>query len=73
MASISTSIGFLNLLPIPVLDGGHLLMFAYEAITKRKPSEKVVQYGTVMALSLLLTLMVYVTFNDIIRMYLYLA
>lgn len=73
MASMSTSIGFLNLLPIPVLDGGHLLMFAYESITKRKPSEKVVQYGTVMALSLLLTLMVYVTFNDIIRMYLYLA
>ena len=73
MAVISTSIGFLNLLPIPVLDGGHLLMFAYEAVTKRKPSAKVVHYGTIMALSLLLTLMVYVTFNDIIRMYLYLA
>jgi regulator of sigma E protease len=73
IATISTSIGFLNLLPIPVLDGGHLLMFAYEAITKRKPSEKVVQYGTVMALSLLLTLMVYVTFNDVIRLFLYWA
>jgi regulator of sigma E protease len=73
IATISTSIGFLNLLPIPVLDGGHLLMFAYEAITKRKPSATVVQYGTVTAMALLLTLMVYVSFNDIIRFFLYWA
>jgi regulator of sigma E protease len=73
VATISTSIGFLNLLPIPVLDGGHLLMFAYEAITKRKPSAAVVQYGTLGAMAMLLTLMVYVSFNDIVRFFLYWA
>ncbi len=66
---ISTSIGFLNLLPIPILDGGHLLMFGYEAITRRKPSPSIVHYGSVLALALLLTLMVYVTFNDVIRLF----
>ena len=40
IAIISTSIGFLNILPIPILDGGHLVMFAYEGITKRKPNQK---------------------------------
>lgn len=73
IATISTSIGFLNLLPMPVLDGGHLLMFGYEAITKRKPSPTIIHYGTVGAITLLLTLMVYVTFNDIIRLFLYWA
>jgi regulator of sigma E protease len=73
IATISTSIGFLNLLPIPVLDGGHLLMFAYEGITKRKPSATIIHYGTVGAIAMLLTLMVYVTFNDIIRLFLYWA
>ena len=41
---MSTAIGVLNLLPIPVLDGGHLVMFAYEGITKRKPNQKYINY-----------------------------
>jgi regulator of sigma E protease len=73
IAVISTSIGFLNLLPIPVLDGGHLLMFAYEAITRRKPNPTIIHYGMVLAMSLLLTLMVFVTFNDLKRLVLYWA
>jgi regulator of sigma E protease len=73
IAVISTSIGFLNLLPIPVLDGGHLLMFAYEALTGRKPNDKVIHYGTLVAISALLTLMVFVSFNDIVRMVLFWA
>jgi len=71
VAILSTAIGFFNLLPIPVLDGGHLLMFAYEAITRRRPNERVVQIGTIASLSLLLTMMVFITYNDIIRLVLY--
>lgn len=64
---LSVAIGFLNLLPIPVLDGGHLVMFAYEAVLKRPPNAQVVHYLTLGAMSLLLSLMVVVTFNDILR------
>ena len=71
IAIISTSIGFLNLLPLPVLDGGHLLSFAYEAISRRKPNELFIHYSALLAISALLTLMVFVSFNDIIRMVLF--
>ncbi len=68
IAFISTSIGFLNLLPIPVLDGGHLVMYGYEAIFKRPPGLKVVQVAMTMGLMLLLSLMVFSTFNDFVRL-----
>lgn len=71
IAIISTSIGFLNLLPLPVLDGGHLLSFVYEAISRRKPNELFIHYSALLAISALLTLMVFVSFNDIIRMVLF--
>ena len=71
IAIISTSIGFLNLLPLPVLDGGHLLSFAYEAITRRKPNKLFVHYSALLAISALLTLMVFVSFNDIVRIMLF--
>lgn len=67
IAIISTSIGFLNLLPIPILDGGHLLMFAYEGITKKKPNQKYLNYAALLALSGLITLMLFVSVNDISR------
>ena len=73
IAFISTAIGFLNLLPLPVLDGGHLMFYLYEAVTGRKPSEKVQGYSTAIALALLLSLMLFVTFNDVIRLALYWA
>jgi regulator of sigma E protease len=68
IAFISTSIGFLNLLPIPVLDGGHLVMYAFEAVFRRPPSMKVVQVAMTMGLMLLLSLMVFSTFNDLTRL-----
>lgn len=71
IAIISTSIGFLNLLPIPILDGGHLLMFAYEGVTKRKPNQKIINYSAVLAISALLTLMLFVSINDISRLILF--
>ncbi len=64
VAFVSTAIGLLNLFPIPVLDGGHLMFYLAEAIRGRPNSETVVRYGTMMGLSLLLLLMVYVTFNN---------
>ena len=71
IAIISTSIGFLNLLPIPILDGGHLMMFAYEGITKRKPNPKYLNYAAILAISLLITLMFFVSINDISRVLLF--
>ena len=71
IAIISTSIGFLNLLPIPILDGGHLMMFAYEGLTKRKPNTKYLNYAAILAISLLITLMFFVSVNDISRVFLF--
>ena len=71
IAIISTSIGLLNLLPIPILDGGHLIMFAYEGITKRKPNPKYLNYAAILAVSLLITLMIFVSVNDIARVLLF--
>ena len=69
IAFISTAIGFLNLLPIPVLDGGHLLMYGFEALFRRPPNAKVVQIAMTMGLMLLLSLMIFSTFNDFTRMF----
>lgn len=62
---LSAAIGFLNLLPIPVLDGGHLMFFAYEGITGRPASDRVVNALTVVGLALVLTLMVFGLSNDL--------
>jgi regulator of sigma E protease len=64
VAFVSTAIGLLNLFPIPVLDGGHLVFYLAEAIRGKPNNETVVRYGTMAGLSLLLLLMVYVTFNN---------
>ncbi|MEM9060145.1 MAG: RIP metalloprotease RseP [Pseudomonadota bacterium] len=64
IAFISTAIGLMNLFPIPVLDGGHLMFYAAEAVRGRPANEHIVRYGTVAGLSLLLLLMVFVTFNN---------
>ncbi len=65
---ISVAIGMLNLLPIPVLDGGHLLMFAYEAGVGRRPSDRVLGILTSFGLMALVCLMVFATYNDILRL-----
>ena len=66
---ISVAIGMLNLLPIPVLDGGHLIMFAYEAGVGRRPSERVLGILTRFGLMALVCLMVLATYNDILRLF----
>ncbi len=67
LAWISASIGLLNLLPIPVLDGGHLLLFAIEAIKRKPLSLKARTIATYIGMSILLSLFVLVLFNDIMR------
>lgn len=66
---LSVNIGFMNLLPIPALDGGRLVFVAYEAITKKKPSEKVETALITVTMLLLFGLMIYVSFNDILRLF----
>jgi regulator of sigma E protease len=63
-AFLSVSIGFMNLLPIPVLDGGHLVFYAYEAVTRRPAAAKVQAVGYRVGLALLLGLMLFATWND---------
>jgi regulator of sigma E protease len=65
---ISTAIGLLNLFPIPVLDGGHFTAFVIEAVRGRPPSERVMQLAMSIGLGLILLLMVFATYNDIMRM-----
>lgn len=66
-AFISLILAFMNILPIPALDGGHVFFLLYEVVTRRKPSEKVLVRAQVVGMSLLLLLMVWAIFNDITR------
>ena len=64
-AVLSVSIGLLNLFPIPLLDGGHLLFYGIEAIRGRPLSERAQEFGFRVGLALVLMLMIFATFNDI--------
>ncbi len=64
LAAISVNLGILNLLPIPVLDGGQLVFIAYEALFRRAPGQKVQRMLTAIGLGILLTLMILAVFND---------
>jgi regulator of sigma E protease len=68
VANISVGIGFLNLLPVPVLDGGHLLFYAYEAVARRPLAAKVQAAGYRLGLALVLGLMLFATWNDLQRL-----
>jgi regulator of sigma E protease len=63
-AFFSIVLAFMNLLPIPALDGGHVVFTLYEMITRRKPSEKFLEYAQVVGMVLLLGLIVYANAND---------
>ena len=67
-ALISVNLGVLNLLPIPALDGGHIMFNLYEILFKREPSEKAFYYLTIMGWALLLGLMSLGVYNDINRL-----
>ena len=61
----ATAIGFLNLLPIPVLDGGHLMFYTWEAVTGRPPSDKALNLLTAMGMAAVLSLMIFGLTNDL--------
>lgn len=68
-AFLSIILGIMNILPIPALDGGHVMFVLYEMITGRKPSEKFLEYAQYVGLSLLLVLVLYANVNDVIRLF----
>ncbi len=68
IAVLSTSIGLINLFPIPILDGGHLMFYAVEFVRGRPVGEVWMRVGTMIGLSLVLLLMVFATYNDLVRL-----
>jgi regulator of sigma E protease len=67
-AVLSVSIGLLNLFPIPLLDGGHLLFYSFEAVRGRPLSERAQEVGFRIGLAIVLMLMIFATFNDIVHL-----
>ncbi|WP_422369948.1 RIP metalloprotease RseP [Hoeflea sp.] len=64
-AVLSVSIGLLNLMPIPMLDGGHLVFYAFEAVRGRPPGEAVQEWAYRFGLTIVLALMLFATWNDV--------
>jgi regulator of sigma E protease len=67
-AVLSVSIGLLNLFPIPLLDGGHLLFYTIEVVRGRPLSERAQEYGFRIGLAIVVMLMIFATFNDIVHL-----
>jgi regulator of sigma E protease len=67
-AFISIILAIMNLLPIPALDGGHVMFLSFEMISGRKPGEKFMEYAQIAGMILLLALVLYANANDIIKM-----
>jgi regulator of sigma E protease len=70
-AIVSIGMGFLNLMPIPVLDGGHLLFYGYEAVARRPVPARVQEVGYRVGLALLAGLMLFATWNDLQKLSLF--
>ena len=66
---LSMWLAFMNLLPIPALDGGYVVFLLYEMITGREPSEKFFENSLKVGMGLLLLLMVFVFYNDIAKLF----
>ncbi len=66
-AILSLILGFMNLLPIPALDGGHVVFLLYEVITGRKPSDKFLEYATMIGFVLIIGLVLYANGLDVLR------
>jgi regulator of sigma E protease len=68
-AFLSIMLAILNLLPIPALDGGHVMFLMYEIITGRKPSDKFMEYAQVVGMILLFALLIFANANDVIKLF----
>jgi regulator of sigma E protease len=66
-AFLSVILAFMNILPIPALDGGHVMFLLYEVIVRRKPNEKLMEYAQTAGMILLLALVLYANGMDVVR------
>ena len=66
-AFLSIILAFMNILPIPALDGGHVLFLLYEIIARRKPSDKFMEYAQMGGMIILFGLLIWANFNDVLR------
>jgi regulator of sigma E protease len=66
-AFISIILAFMNILPFPALDGGHVMFLFYEVITRRKPSDKFLEYAQITGMLLLFGILIYANGNDLFR------
>lgn len=66
-AFLSIILAFMNILPIPALDGGHVLFLLYEIIARRKPSDKFMEYAQITGMVILFGLLIWANFNDVMR------
>ena len=66
-AFLSVALAFMNILPIPALDGGHIMFLIYEIIARRKPSDKFMEYAQIAGMAFLILLLLYANGNDIYR------
>jgi regulator of sigma E protease len=67
VAIISTGLGLFNLFPIPVLDGGHVFLYLIEGIIRRPLSRRVMQFANALGLSIVLTIFLYASYQDVLR------
>jgi RIP metalloprotease RseP len=67
-AMLSINLGLINLFPIPLLDGGHLVFYAYEAVFRKPMPEKVMDYAFKFGMAFLICLMAFSNLNDIVQM-----
>lgn len=68
-AFLSIILAVMNILPIPALDGGHVLFLLYEIVTGRKPSDKFLEYAQIAGMVLLFSLLIYANGNDIVKLF----
>ena len=66
-AFLSVVLAFMNVLPIPALDGGHIMFVLYELITGKKPSDTFLEKAQLIGMAILLTLLIYANGNDLIK------
>jgi regulator of sigma E protease len=58
----------MNILPIPALDGGHVMFLLFEVITGRKPSDKFMEYAQIVGMAIILILLLYANGNDVVKL-----
>ena len=68
-AFLSIILAFMNILPIPMLDGGHVMFLLYEVVTRRKPGDKFLEYAQITGMILLFSLLIFANGNDLVRFF----